>query len=139
VRVALVVAGLLAGATPGHAPVAAEPAAAAPVAEISRAELAKHPAALILDVRTAEEYHAGHVPGAVNIPHEEVAAALPHLEPFRDREVVVYCRSGRRAALALEVLRKAGFADLEHMEGDMQGWDAAGLPVETTDVPLPKP
>ncbi len=52
------------------------------------------------------------------------------LEGPKDKDVVVYCRSGKRAGLALETLSKHGFTRLSHLEGDMQGWLAAGRPVE---------
>lgn len=103
------------------------------VVEISREELAV-PAPetrLILDVRTPEEFAAGHVEGAVNIPHDQIAARLPEIERYAQAPVVVYCRSGRRAGLAAEVLGEAGFTNLHHLTGDMEGWIAAGLPVET--------
>ena len=57
---------------------------------------------LLLDVRTPGEFAAGHVPGAVNIPHDEVAARLSELEPYRERGVVLYCQSGRRAGMATQ-------------------------------------
>lgn len=139
IRPRVLVLAALIGLLPQLPAIAAEPTAPAPAVEITREALREGHPALVLDVRSAEEYHAGHVPGAVNIPHDEVEAALPRLEPFRSREVVVYCRSGRRAALALAVLGKAGFTTLEHLAGDMQEWTAAGLPVDTADVPLAAP
>jgi rhodanese-related sulfurtransferase len=85
---------------------------------------------VILDVRTAQEFEQGHVPGAINISHDELEARLPELAADRDKDVVVYCRSGRRAELALGVLDKAGFPRLYHLDGDYAGWEAAQRPVE---------
>lgn len=82
----------------------------------------------VLDVRTAEEYVAGHVPGAVNIPHDQLATRLAEVP--KDQDVVLYCRSGRRAVLAGEVLAGNGYVRLEHLEGDILGWVAKGQPVE---------
>jgi rhodanese-related sulfurtransferase len=82
----------------------------------------------VLDVRTADEYVAGHVPGAVNIPHDQIAARLAEVP--KDRDVVLYCRSGRRAALAGEALADNGYARLEHLQGDMLAWVEQGRPVE---------
>jgi rhodanese-related sulfurtransferase len=77
-------------------------------------------APFVLDVRSLEEFVAGHVPGAVNIPHEQVAARLAEVP--QDKEVVLYCRSGRRAAMAADVLAANGYTRLQHLEGDMTGW-----------------
>jgi rhodanese-related sulfurtransferase len=82
---------------------------------------------LVLDVRSAEEFASGHVPAAINVSHEQVAARTGELDPAR--EVVVYCERGTRAAKATEVLRSAGFA-VRHLTGDMSGWREQGLPVE---------
>lgn len=84
---------------------------------------------LVLDVRSPDEFAAGHIPGAVNIPHDQLEARAAGLAPA-GREVVVYCRSGRRSALAIEALEARGWTGLRHLQGDMQGWEAAGLPVE---------
>jgi rhodanese-related sulfurtransferase len=84
-------------------------------------------APLVLDVRSPEEFASGHVPGALNLPHEEVAARIGELDPVR--EVVVYCERGTRAAKAATVLRDAGFR-VQHLTGDMSGWREQGLAVE---------
>jgi rhodanese-related sulfurtransferase len=66
--------------------------------------------------------------GARNIPHTEIAARLAELGDARERDVVVYCRSGRRSELALDALREAGFTRLYHLEGDWLRWSAEKLP-----------
>lgn len=90
-------------------------------------------APLLLDVRTAKEFAEGHVPGAVNISHDELEARLAELGEDRDREVVVYCRSGKRAQVALDLLTSAGFTRLQHLEGDWLGWTAENRPVAKPD------
>lgn len=74
--------------------------------------------ALLLDVRTPEEYAGGHIAGARNIPVHELAAQLSGLP--RDRDVVVYCRSGGRSAAAAGMLVRAGFRVLDL--GPMHAW-----------------
>ncbi len=64
--------------------------------------------AVVLDVRTPSEFEHGHVPGAVNIPHDQVASRFAELGA-KDRPVVLYCRSGRRADLAAAELTRLGF------------------------------
>jgi rhodanese-related sulfurtransferase len=90
-------------------------------------------APFVLDVRTPEEYVAGHVPGAVNIPHDQVAARLAEVP--KDRDVVLYCRSGKRAALAGGVLAGNGYTRLQHLEGDMTAWQEQQRPVEVPRDP----
>ena len=85
--------------------------------------------AFVLDVRAPEEFVTGHVPGAVNIPYDQVAARLAEVP--KDKDVVLYCRSGRRAGMAAEVLAANGYARLKHLEGDMPAWIEKGRPVET--------
>ena len=84
----------------------------------------------LLDVRNPLEFDTGRVPGALNIPHDQVATRLAELEAARDLPVVVYCERGGRANKATAVLVDAGFEDVRHMEGDMSGWRAAKLPME---------
>ena len=107
--------------------------------ELLAREAAKDPALAVLDVRTPAEFAAGHVPGAINVPHDQIEARLAELEGLRDKDVVVYCKSGRRAELALEALGQHGYARLKHLDGDMQGWTAAGRPVETAPAPAETP
>ena len=120
-------------ATPApSAPTAAAPAAAH-VTPMTQEQLlehqAKHPGHLVvLDVRTPEEFAAGHVPGAKNVPYDLVAARLGEIP--RDKDVVLYCKSGRRAGLAADVLAANGYTRLSHLEGDMTAWVANGRPVE---------
>lgn len=80
---------------------------------------------LLLDVRSPEEYEAGHLAGAVNVPVDEVGARLDELGA-RDRPVIVYCRSGRRSARAAAALREAGFTQV-HDLGGMSNGPAFGL------------
>lgn len=87
-------------------------------------------APLVLDVRTPDEYKQGHVPGAVNIPHTEVANRLAELGNKKDRNMVLYCEKGGRALKAADVLAKEGFTNLKHLTGDMSAWRDKDLPTE---------
>ncbi len=85
---------------------------------------------LLLDVRSAGEYRTGHVPGAINIPINELPARLGELDGEKDRELVVYCESGGRAGAAEQTLRDAGYSQVIHLEGDMSGWRRNDLPTK---------
>jgi phage shock protein E len=73
----------------------------------------------LLDVRSAEEFAAGHLEGAVLVPVDELAGRLAELP--RERPVVVYCRSGGRSARAAAILGEAGYG--VHDLGGMSSWD----------------
>jgi rhodanese-related sulfurtransferase len=131
--------GLLASAMLGvaGAALAAEPPVAveSSAAPITQSELLarlerKDPQLVVLDVRTAAEFAAGHVPGARNVSHELLSSRIGELSELRGKDVVLYCRSGRRTLLAEEVLRKAGFTRIAHLEGDYLAWEAEHRPIE---------
>lgn len=113
------------------------PAAAAGPASIEPKALGERiawadQALFVLDVRTPEEYAAGHLPGAVNIPHDQLSARLGELSGARERDIVVYCRTGRRSAEALAVLDGAGFKRIFQLKGDYTRWTEEKRPVIAT-------
>jgi phage shock protein E len=101
------------------------------VREISQDELldSPPPGALILDVRTTEEFERGHVPNAIHIPHDELASRVTELGADPDAPIVVYCESGRRAATAGATLLGAGRTNVLHLEGDMRAWRELNRPL----------
>ncbi|MCP4990002.1 MAG: rhodanese-like domain-containing protein [Colwellia sp.] len=86
---------------------------------------------VLLDVRTVEEFVEGHIPKALNIPHKELEARLAELSGKQNTQIIIYCRSGRRAEVAKQVLVKNGFSHLDHLTGDFNGWTSSNLPMET--------
>lgn len=102
------------------------------VMDITQEEFITSPPAnvLVLDVRTPAEYDAGHVPHAMNIPHDQLKGRLDELHATLDQPIVVYCKSGKRAAMAADVLVAAGYDNVHHLDGDMDGWRASGRPIE---------
>jgi phage shock protein E len=86
---------------------------------------------VILDVRTPEEFAQGHVPGAINIPHDKLPSRIAELMSAKNKDVVLYCRSGKRAAMAADTLQAKGFGKLLHLEGDIQTWTEEKLPIAT--------
>ena len=67
--------------------------------------------AKVVDVRTPQEFASGHVPGAINIPYEEIGKRAAEIGPS-STPVVLYCRTGRRSGIAAEALQKAGYSKL---------------------------
>lgn len=81
----------------------------------------------ILDVRAASEFQLGHIEGAVHIPLETLEDFLPQLT--NDKPLVVFCRSGRRSALAVSVMEKAQIERVANIKGGLLHWQECGLPL----------
>ena len=78
----------------------------------------------VIDVRTPDEYASGHIPGAVNIPFDQVAQRIDELET--PQGVVLYCMIGPRARKGESALLAAGYEKVFHLEGGLAAWQAAG-------------
>ena len=72
---------------------------------------------IILDVRTQEEYDQGHIPGATQISHEEIAEKAEEVLTDKDQLILVYCRSGRRSKIAAEALVELGYTNIKEFGG----------------------
>lgn len=83
-------------------------------------------APVIIDVRSEDEFLAGHLPNARLIPHTQMGDYVEGLSALKDETVVLYCRSGKRADMAADVLEKAGFKKVTILDGSYQAWTAAG-------------
>ena len=100
-------------------------------AEVNAGELAQMLGAdsvLLVDVREADEFAAGHIPGAINMPLSVFRA--DQLSDPLDRKLVLSCLGGKRSAMALDKCREAGVAIDTHLAGGFGAWKSAGLPVE---------
>ncbi|MFH1143830.1 MAG: thioredoxin domain-containing protein [Candidatus Eisenbacteria bacterium] len=84
---------------------------------------------LVLDVRTPNEYLAGHLPGALLIPLDQLDDRISEIAARRDQGILLYCRSGNRSTVAAEILIKHGFTDLNHLRGGIREWAGEDLPV----------
>ncbi len=83
---------------------------------------------VVIDVRTPEEFAAGHIPGARNIPFDQVAQRISEIDA--PHGVALYCMVGPRARKGESALLSAGYSSVLHLEGGLAAWQAAGLPVE---------
>jgi len=86
-------------------------------------------APIVIDVRTREEYASGHIPGALNIPFDQVAERISEIDA--PHGVALYCMIGPRARKGEAALLGAGYTSVLHIEGGLAAWKAAGLPVES--------
>lgn len=84
---------------------------------------------VLLDVRTPAEYTSGHLANARNIDAEsgDFTSQVESLD--KGGRYALYCRSGRRSAVAMEAMIAAGFTDVAHLDGGIGAWQAAGKPV----------
>ncbi len=86
--------------------------------------------AQVIDVRQAEEFAAGHLPDAKNVPLAKLADRINEIERFKDKPVIVCCASGMRSGKACGELRKLGFAKVNNLSGGIDAWVGAGYPVK---------
>jgi len=102
-------------------------------ASISVSELAKKlqadPDVVVIDVRQASEYEAGHVPGALHLHAGDLPDRLSELP--RNRPIATICASGYRSSVAAGLLHQAGFSDVSAVRDGLPQWQAAGYPVDT--------
>jgi rhodanese-related sulfurtransferase len=104
---------------------------------IGEAEQAIQRADVLLDVREADEFAAGHLPGALHVSRgllEFKLSGTPALTP-RDLKVVLYCKTSGRAALAATVMQEMGYLDVLSIAGGFDAWMAAGKPIVKPEQP----
>ncbi|MGB9990172.1 rhodanese-like domain-containing protein [Massilia sp. SM-13] len=85
--------------------------------------------ALIVDVRAANEFAAGHLADAKNIPLADLPQRTGELEKFKNKTAVVVCQKGTRAFSAAKILEKAGFKEVLVLDGGIDAWRAQSLPI----------
>ncbi len=104
---------------------------------VVQAEDAIRQADVLLDVREADEFANGHIPGAVHVSRgllEFKLSGTPQLSA-RDLKFVVYCKTSGRAALAAAVMREMGYLNVVSIAGGFDAWVAAGKPVVKPELP----
>jgi rhodanese-related sulfurtransferase len=104
---------------------------------VQDAEQAIREADVLVDVREADEFAAGHMPGAVHISRgmlEFRFSGMPALQS-RDLKIVLYCKTSGRAALAAAALHDMGYLNVQSIAGGFDAWTAAGKPVAKPESP----
>ena len=100
------------------------------VGTLEATRLMNQPGALVLDVREIAEFASGHLPRARHIPLGELAKRVDEIAKYKDKPVIVTCRSGARSGSACRTLKNAGFTNVYNLNGGVPAWEQASLPVE---------
>lgn len=107
------------------------PGGAKNVTAAQAVQLINHNDALLLDVRTQDEFQKAHILNAVNIPLGLLDSRIGEIQDRKDRPVVVVCQSGNRSQQAARTLKKYAFDQIHNLSGGMLSWQQANLPVES--------
>lgn len=85
--------------------------------------------AVVVDVRDSKEFEAGHIVGAINIPHTALESRMNEITKYKDKPLVLTCKMGQHSGAAGTVLRKAGFEQVARLTGGVLEWRNQNLPV----------
>jgi rhodanese-related sulfurtransferase len=78
---------------------------------------------LIIDVRTKEEYDLGHIEGAILIPYDVIEYRIEELSEYKDKPILVYCRTSNRSSIAASILKENGFTQIYQMTDGYSNWE----------------
>ena len=109
----------------------AESHASIPAKEV--VNLINHDNAVILDIRTPEEFIAGHIISSLNIPLAELAGDINKIRKHALKSIIIVCTSGRDSSTPIKILKKEGFQNVFKLIGGIQGWASEGLPLKKGD------
>ena len=99
------------------------------VSTLQATQLINQGKTVVLDVRRADDFAAGHMREARNIPLKELGSRVGELDKMKSRTVIVVCSSGIDSSRATGLLRKAGFGSVVSLSGGLSAWQSQGLPV----------
>ncbi|MEL6721787.1 MAG: rhodanese-like domain-containing protein [Pseudomonadota bacterium] len=88
--------------------------------------------AVVVDVRPVNDFKTGYIINAHNIPSNGLKDQLKVLQKYRNKPIIAVCRSGMTSATACKTLRKEGFSQVYNLQGGMQAWETANLPIRKT-------
>lgn len=91
--------------------------------------LYNHDGALLLDIRSKDDYAQGHIVGAVHLDMDHFESKLKKLQKYIDKPIIVVCNAGKQSAKVIKNLRAAGFTDAVGLSGGVHAWQAAGIPL----------
>lgn len=85
--------------------------------------------AVVVDVRADAEYRKGHIVNAINVPQGQLQSELNSLEKYKTRPIITVCRNGQESARAGALLKQQGFDHVHTLNGGLQTWETANLPL----------
>ena len=88
-----------------------------------------HEEAVVVDVRESNEFSNGHIINSIHMPLGTFKDKTKDLEKYKDKPIIVSCRSGSRSAAACGMLKKAGFENVYNLSGGVMAWQSANLPL----------
>ena len=100
------------------------------VGTLEATQLINRSDALVVDLRSAEDYAKGHILGAKNIPLAELERRAAELGKHKAKPLILHCGDGNRAGGGVAILRAKGFGSVHNLSGGYGAWQQAGLPVE---------
>jgi len=100
-----------------------------PVTPAQATQLINHDDAVIVDVREDKEFVTGHIVNSIHIPQSGISKRLSELEKYKQKPVIVSCRSGSRSAHVCGILKKNGFDKIHNLSGGIMAWQSASLPI----------
>ena len=107
------------------------------VGPMEAVKLSNHNNAVFIDVRTDDEYREGHILHSIHAPLGLLDSKLKEISKFKNRPLIVYCRSGSRSNQGGSVLKKNGFEEVYNLSGGMMAWQNANLPLTKDKTPPP--
>ena len=105
-------------------------AGGAQIGTLEATRLMNQGSTLVLDIREGDEFTQGHLPRARHIPLSQLSNRVEEIGKFKDKSVIVTCKTGARAGAAARVLKGAGFNHVYQLRGGVAAWEQASLPVE---------
>lgn len=98
---------------------------------VQATEMINHEDAVVIDVRPAADFSKGHIINAINVPATNLQNQMNQLQKYKDKTVIVSCRSGAQSSVVRKQLIKEGFEKVFNLKGGILNWQADNLPVST--------
>jgi len=96
---------------------------------IKAIELINNKEAIIIDIRSMADYNKGHILNAINIPANSLKTQLNLIQKYKNKPLIVVCRSGAQSSMACKQLHESDFSEVYNLRGGLLAWEGANMPV----------